>query len=290
MKKQIEEQKSIDPQDFNKVISKLRGFFIERNYIETFPQPKLSILAACEDPKTIRSFEFNGGIWPLPQTNQMHLETILMENNENIDGLYTITASYRDEPNPIEGRHLRSFSMFEAEHKGDFNHLIETLSELIVHLGFVKKTEDIPFFTYNELCKKYNTNLLESEHEQLIWEEFGDVVGITYFPRRSSPFFNMGFAKNDEKTGEELYFKCDLIICGQETFGCAERSVSPEEMRDSFHTISDGMYSKLLFDKFGKDRVETELENFLSLPMMSRWGFGMGINRLIRALKIKNLI
>lgn len=180
--------------------------------------------------------------------------------------------------------------MFEAEHKGDFNHLLETLSELMEYLNLVNNKKDIPFFTYNELCEKYNTNILESEHEELIWKEYGDVVGITHFPKRTSPFFNMKFAKLDEKTGEELYYKCDMIICGQETFGSAARSHDIEKMRESFHTISDGMYSKLLYDKFGKERVEDELEDFLSLNMIERWGFGSGFKRLHRAMKLKKLI
>ena len=290
MTKRVYEQKIIEPQDFDKLIKKLRGFFMQNGYMETFPQPRLSILAACEDPKTVRSFNFAGEIWPLPQTNQMHLEKILMENSKTIDGVHTITASYRDEANPIEGRHLKSFEMFEAEHKGDFTHLLKTLSELMVYLKLANKEEDIPFFTYNELCEKYNTEILEAEHEQLIWEEYGDVVGITYFPKRSSPFFNMGFAKNDEKTGEELYYKCDLIICGQETFGSAARSCDKDHMRKSFNTISGGMYSKLLFDEFGEERVLNELEEFLNLDMIERWGFGCGISRLMRAMKIKDIL
>ncbi|MCF7796068.1 hypothetical protein K9M42_03160 [Patescibacteria group bacterium] len=46
----------------------------------------------------------------------------------------------------------------------------------------------------------------------------------------------------------------------------------------------------LLFEKFGKERVEQELEDFLELPMITRWGFGMGVSRLLRAMKIKKLI
>ncbi len=290
MNKTIFNQQVIGPQDFNTLINKMRTFFMQKGYKEVYPQPLLSILAACEDPKTVRSFKFNGNIWPLPQTNQMHLERILMENADYVDGLFTITASYRDEPNPIEGRHMRSFSMFEAEHKGDFSHLLKTLSKLMIHLKLVKKESDILFFTYNELCDKYNTKILESEHEELLWKEYGDVIGIIYFPRRSNPFFNMGFAKIDEKTNEELYYKCDLIICGQETFGAAARSCNIEQMRESFYTISDGMYSKLLLDLFGEERVKDELENFFKLKMIERWGFGMGIDRLYRAMKLKNLI
>ena len=288
MTKRVYEQKIVDPQDFNKMITKLRGFFIEKNYLETFPQPRLSILAACEDPKTVRSFTFNGDVWPLPQTNQMLLEDMLMRFD--LDGLFCMTASYRDEPQPIEGRHLRTFCMWEAEHTGNFQDLLLTLSELMVHLGFVDNVDDIPFFTYNELCKHYKTDFLEAEHENMIWEEYGDVVGITKFPEKTSPFFNMKFDSFDEETGEKLYNKCDLIICGQETFGSAERSSDIDQMRNSFHTISKGMYSQLLFDQFGKERVLDELDGYLKLKMKDRWGFGSGTERLLRGLKLKGLI
>ena len=94
----------------------------------------------------------------------------------------------------------------------------------------------------------------------------------------------------DINTGERLYKKCDLIICGQETFGSAERSSNIEEMRNSFYTISNGEYSKLLFEQFGKERVENELEDYLKLNMIERWGFGCGMSRLIRGMKLKELI
>ena len=274
----------IDPQDFNKTISKLRGFFMQNGFIETFPQPKLTILAACEDPSTVKTFEFDNNLWPLPQTNQMNLEEELMVT-KNVDGLFCITASYRDEPNPIPGRHMKTFPMFEAEHKGDFDHLIETISECCVYLGLVKSIKDIPIFTYDELCEHYDVEDLTSEHEMEMWEEYGNVVAITYFPERTSPFFNMkddGFNKN----GEKLSRKVDFVVCGQETFGCAERECDPDIMRDNFHTISEGEFSGLLYDKFGKERVKEELEEFLNLPMIERWGFGLGITRLVRALKI----
>jgi len=289
MTKRVYDQNIIEPQDFSKVITKLRGFFMQKGFVETFPQSRLSILAACEDPKTVRSFEFDNTTYPLPQTGQMWLERDLMVNSEEVDGVFCLTASYRDEPNPIENRHLKSFPMFEAEHKGDFENLIQTISECCVYLDLVEKVQDIPIFTYDELCTHYDTETLENEHEELMWKEYGDVVAITYFPERTSPFFNM---KKDgvNKDWERLSKKVDFIVCGQETFGCAERECDPDIMRKSFHSISDGQYSQLLFDKFGEERVEQELEDFLELPMIERWGFGMGISRLIRAMKIKKII
>lgn len=290
MTKRVYDQQIIEPQDFNKAISKLRGFFIQEGYIETFPQSRLSILAACEDPTTVRSFKFDNTLYPLPQTGQMWLERDLLVNADEVDGVYCLTASYRDEPNPIPGRHMKTFPMFEAEHKGDFDHLINTISRCCVHLGLVEKIEDIPIFTYDELCEHYGVTELEDEQETLMWKEYGDVVAITMFPERTSPFFNMKQDSFNEKTGEKLSKKVDFIVCGQETFGCAERECDPQIMTDNFHTISEGEYCQLLFDLFGEKRVEQELEDFVNLPMIPRWGFGMGISRLLRAMKLKGLL
>lgn len=288
MNKRVYEQKIIDPQDFNKMVSKLRGFFIEKNYLETYPQPRLSIMAACEDPKTVRSFIFGGQDWPLAQTNQMWLEHDILKYNS--EGVYCLTTSYRDEPNPIEGRHDKIFPMFEFEHKGNYKDLLTTLSELSVHMGFVKSIDDIPFIEYDELCKRYGVSMLEAEHETRMWEEYGDVVAITHFPERTSPFWNMKQEGENKMTGEKLFNKCDFIICGIETFGSAERESNTIQMRDSFHTISDGMYAKLLYNEFSKDRVEQELEDYLELPMFERFGGGIGLTRLLRAMKIKGLL
>jgi len=288
MKKANYKDYPIEPQHFNSLNSKLRDFFIKKEFIETFPQPKLTILAACEDPKTVRSFEFDGKIYPLPQTNQMNLEEELLLN-PNLKGLFCLTASYRDEPKPIDNRHQKTFPMFEAEYRGDFDHLIKTVSECCVHLGLVKKIEDIPIFTYDELCEHYDVSDLEAKEETLMWKEYGDVVAIIDFVPRTSPFFNMK-QEGYNKHGEKLSKKVDFIICGQETFGCAERETNIKTMRNNFHTISNGEYAGLLFEKFGKERVEKELEDFLSLPMETRYGFGMGFTRLLRAMKIKGLI
>ena len=92
------------------------------------------------------------------------------------------------------------------------------------------------------------------------------------------------------KHGENIYAKCDFIICGQETIGAAERDTNVDRMRGNFHTISDGQYADILFDKFGEERVEAELEDFFELDFIERWGFGMGLTRLLRAMKIKNII
>ena len=59
--------------DFGKVVNKLREFFNSQGFVEVHPQSKLSILAACEDPTTMATYNYNGLVWPLPQTGQMWL-------------------------------------------------------------------------------------------------------------------------------------------------------------------------------------------------------------------------
>jgi len=71
--------------------------------------------------------------------------------------------------------------------------------------------------------------------------------------------------------------------------GTAERSCNADEMRDLFHTISHGMYAKLLFNHFGKERVLAELDKFLSYDFFPRFGGGIGVTRLIRAVELSKI-
>ena len=69
-----------------------------------------------------------------------------------------------------------------------------------------------------------------------------------------------------------------------ETIGSAERSTDKEQMRETFHTISDGQYAELLYKLFGKERVEKELDEFLEFDFFPRSGGGIGMQRLMSAL------
>jgi 3-deoxy-D-arabino-heptulosonate 7-phosphate (DAHP) synthase class II len=54
-------------------------------------------------------------------------------------------------------------------------------------------------------------------------------------------------------------------------------------MRNNFYTIENGGYCAKLFELFGKERVEKELEQFLSYQFFHRFGGGIGLTRLGRA-------
>jgi aspartyl/asparaginyl-tRNA synthetase len=261
---------------YNELVQKMRAFFLQKGFIEVPTQSRLSILAACENPHSITTFNYSGEIWPLPQTGQMWLEHELLQNPE-WPGCFCISTSYRQEKDPIPGRHELIFPMFEFESKGGMKELLQLESELLEHLGFDQPVE----VNYNDVCEEYGgVSILEDEHEQKMWKEKSSVVSLQYFPRRTNPFWNM---KN--KDGE-IFNKVDVILYGQETIGSAERSSDVEKMKEMFYTIEDGRYSDKLFELFGKERVETELEIFLQYEFFPRFGGGIGMTRLARAYEM----
>ena len=264
---------------YNSMVKALRTFFQEKKgFIEVPAQSRLSILAACEDPKTITNFSLDNTPYPLPQTGQMWLEHELLTNPQ-WKGVFCITTSYRDEPNPIAGRHFRIFPMFEFEAHGGFDELKQLEEELLLFLGF---EHPIPL-SYLDVCTKYDTQIIEAEHEISLAREVSNVISLEKFPCRTQPFWNMKYA------GNGIYNKIDVLLHGMETIGSAERETDKDKMREGFLAMTYGKYSELLFNKFGRDRVLKELDEYLSLEMFSRFGGGIGLTRLERAMELAGM-
>ena len=285
----------ISPYDFTEVTRQLRSFFDEKGFQEVHTQNRLSILAACEDPKTVATYEYSVQILPLPQTGQMWLEYELLTKPE-LAGCYCVSTSYRQEQNPKEGRHELIFPMFEFEAPGDFEDLLQMENDLCKFLGFKcdhernRFTEDFPGGFYQSVLAKYTGTELDAGHEEEMYQEYGDVFFLTNFPEFTSPFWNMKLDKMDVKKENKLANKCDVIMGGMETIGSAERGTDVDEMRNQFYTISEGEYAELLFNLFGKERVEVELDQFLAHDFVPRYGGGIGITRMISAMKRARLI
>lgn len=265
--------------EFHVVTNKLRAFFLSKGFVEVPAQSRLSILAACEDPTTVAHYTLTGVTWPLPQTGQMWLERELI-NNPEWPGVFCSTTSYRDEPNPIPGRHFRIFPMFEFESKGNMDDLKQLEAEILLFLGFNKPTT-VDYETY---AFEHGISLIEAEHEETMCNTLNQAILLENFPTRSHPFWNMKYAGND------IFKKVDVILHGMETIGSAERSCNPDEMRKFFETVSDGNYAQLLFNKFGKNRVMAELNEYLSLDFHERFGGGIGVHRMARAMKLAELL
>ena len=346
----------IKPHDFHNCVRKLRNFFLSKGFIEVHPQSAQSILAACEDPKTISTYRYGPvvpqqhtdgmctprypapTIWPLPQTGQMWLEHVLLDNPD-INGCFAVTTSYRNEPNPIEGRHETIFPMFEFESKGTMDDLLTMEKSLLTSLGFghreheqydklidrmngmkglrpgeyqfedshifysktfsgdenyrrniAKQLEKLkkgiahfPDGDYQDIANRFGVKDIEHAEEQRLCEEEGPVFFLKNFPLHTSPFWNM-------KMEGDISKKVDVILHGQETIGSAERSCDRDQMREMFETISDGEYANILYDKFTRERVNREFEEFMDKDFFPRYGGGIGVTRMIRAMKMSNLL
>jgi aspartyl/asparaginyl-tRNA synthetase len=266
---------------FSKTVNMLRDFCLKKGFCEVNTQDRLSILAACEDPETVATYNYMGEVWPLPQTGQMWLEYELLTNPQ-LPGVFCVSTSYRNEQHPVPGRHKLIFPMFEFEIKGTLKDLEKFETEMLEYLGFGNRSV-YHYKTYDELKQHYKTRELTHKHENSMETDFGPVVFCSDFPTYTSPFWNM------KKHGNEHAHKIDVIIYGNETIGSAERSTSAAEMASEFSTISNGQYAAKLFDLFGKDRVEKELNEFLALDFFPRCGGGIGLTRLIDAIKKRDM-
>ena len=268
----------INPQRYTETVGLLRSFFLDKGFYEVHTQNRLSILAACEDPTTVSTYNYAGNVWPLPQTGQMWLEYELL-TNPSAKGFFCVSTSYRQEPNPIEGRHDLIFPMFEFEFPGTIKELEIMEQELIEHMGFGPK-HSVVAKDYVDWAESFGVEELTHDEETAMAKQWqGRVCMIKNFPNSTSPFWNM------KQNGDGTAAKIDVIISGQETIGSAERATDKDEMRDMFHNISEGQYADLLYGQFGKERVEAELNEFLSYDFMPRVGGGIGVTRLLRAVE-----
>ena len=194
--------------------------------------------------------------------------------NPNLKGVFCSTTSYRNEPFPIHGRHDKIFPMVEFEAPGTIDTMRKLEAELLSFLGFTAPIS----LQYNDVCRRYNTQDISPECETQMAQDIGPVISLEKFPLRTHPFWNM------KRDSAEIFNKIDVILYGMETIGSAERSTNAKEMRDYFFNISDGQYAQLLFNSFSKERVIKELEEYLSLPMFPRFGGGIGVTRMARAI------
>ena len=89
----------------------------------------------------------------------MWLEYELLKNPE-APGFFCVSTSYRQEPNPVEGRHETIFPMFEFEMKGGVDELKKMEIELCEYLGL----PDLEIETYDDWSNKFNTKELDHDH------------------------------------------------------------------------------------------------------------------------------
>jgi aspartyl/asparaginyl-tRNA synthetase len=279
----MESRLNIDPCKFNAACQAIRQFCLSRKFVEMHAQNRLSIMAACEDPHNLATFNYAGSVWPLPQTSQMWLEYEILKN-PTLAGIFSVSTSFRNEPRENE-RYDRIFPMFEIEFAGNMQDLIQFQKDLLLHLGFRYCSSRSDFFEidYLDACEEFGVKELDHDHEAELCKRYGQVVFLKNFPEYTEPFWNM------KRRDNGIAYKVDVIIAGNrisgmETIGSAQRSCNVEQMRTSFETISNGAYSKTLYSNFTTERVDKELNEYLNLTFFERVGMGIGMTRLIRIM------
>lgn len=280
----------VDNDEFNSLSRKVRNFFWDNGFTETYYQNHLDVLTACENPNSIGEFKHYDQVFPLRQTNQMSLEYALLENPRNY---FCFTTSYRLEEDINPGRHNTIFPMIEFEiTDGTLEGLIDFEKRFLRGLGYEGEFAEID---YEDACRRYGVTDLEDREESALCKELAPVVFLKNFPERTNPFFNM--KRDPSNRGNVL--KVDVLLLGKdmygtvrgmETLGSAVRSTNVDEMRQSFETSTDGEYAKTLYNKFGKERVDKELEDYFALPMTERSGCGIGVGRLLNFMRHFNLL
>lgn len=267
--------------DFTDITKKLRKFFDKKGWVEVHSQDILRLLSVCEETNTVSNLNYDGMIWPLPQTAQICLEHELSKHPD-WKGVFCLSTSfkntyYRENVNKI-------LPMFEFIVRGDMNQLIDLEAELLEYLGF-GEIHKYMHTKYNNLTEKYNTDKLNNEHSQLICNDFGSIVFLEDYPNNITTFWNTKLSEN-KLTSK----KVNVIIDGLEVIHSAEMSINKEEMRDQFYKMNNRNYSNSLFANYGKERVEQELEEYLNLDFSTRAGGYIDINKFIDTMKLNNLL
>ena len=184
--------------------------------------------------------------------------------------------------------------MFEFEMHGGMEDMMVVQKELLEYLGFGDR-HTFPEGDYDDVVAMLghdpNTPYdISADDEEELRKRFGEVFFLKNFPNHTSPFWNMQQHDGSDPKYPDHAKKIDVIIHGQETIGSAERSCDVEAMRNMFYSISDGGYARKIFSEFSQERVERELEDFLSMNFFQRSGGGIGMTRMARAMVANRLV
>jgi len=272
---------------FHEIISCLREQFNERGYTEVVVPRLVKASGACENVNTLFEIHvdgekqwFNGHRGYLAQTGQLYLEAFV----PSLEKVYCLGSSFRAEPG-ADCRHLTEFTMAEIEFAGDFEKLLDEISETIWRLAqhFVnnKKAaekaelnkEDIERLakiprrfkemTYDEAIHSlvrsgekidWGDDISSAQENLLVESVGGQPLFITRFPDpmwnfkkeiEVEKFFNM--IPDRENPGRVL--SCDLILpFGGEAVGAAARIYDEKTL---VKRLKNSRMFKRLVDKGG---------------------------------------
>lgn len=273
-----------------------REFVEEAGFIGVHNAPEIvGITGACENVDTLFKVDYFGRQAYLAQSDQLYLELL----TPYLEKVYAEIQSFRMEPD-ADDRHLTQFALFELEHQGDLDDLIENIEGVVrsavdnvifldteVHDALGMSPEWIDFLrnlefariTYHDAIQALKVSAfpdlewgedLKADHEAELTALFGPVF-VTHYPLEIK-FFNM----RQNEMNPLLVNSCDLLLpFSGESAGAAERETEHDKIVHRLKT-SD-MYARLI-ELGGKDE---DFEWYLNahrdkdIPLHSGCGIGM---------------
>ena len=284
---------------WDKMFKGAREAVESRGFIGVHNAPELvGITGACENVDTLFKVDFFGKQAYLAQSDQLYLELL----TPHLDKVYAEIQSFRMEKE-ADARHLCQFSLFEIEHKGDLNELMDNieaiLQSMISSVFDLNEWElDDTLMTdawYHHLMRTWRTPLarvtysnavaelrkgnypelewgddLKAHHEKDIVDLFGPCF-VTHYPK-AIKFFNM----RENETYTDIVNSCDLLLpFAGESAGAAERETDHDKIVERLH--SSDMYKRLI-ELGGKDEDFAwylDAHHDVDVPLHSGAGIGM---------------
>lgn len=267
-----------------------------RGFIGVHNMPEIvGVTGACENVDTLFKVDYFGKQAYLAQSDQLYLELI----TPHLERVYAEIQSFRMEPE-ADDRHLTQFSLFEIEHQGDLNELMDNIeailwsivdtvdvSEAVINpewfeqvwkhrcdgLARVTYTEAVTFLQEAHFPLLKWGDDLKADHEAKIVDEYGPCF-VTHYPLPIK-FFNM----RQNKEMPSVVNSCDLLLpYSGESAGAAEREHTYENLE---RRLKESDMYKRLIELGGKDEdFEWYLEAHRDRDIPLHSGAGLGMARI----------
>ncbi len=245
------------------VVNVIRKEMSGRGAVESYYNKITGGTGACENVPTAFILQNTPELSFLSQTDQLLMEAEILEYD--IDGIWTLGRSYRNEPRAGDGRHLAEFALLEFEGRDmNLEELVKFQQKLLCatievalespvvskdHKVRLKKYFKAPaaIISYTDILKRLNDGGVSvnwgddfsSEIEEMVCLLFDGPVQVTNYPE-SIKFFNMYRADRDELESDlplaeynKRRYTVDcvdfLLPWAGETFGASRR----EEVYDT---------------------------------------------------------
>lgn len=270
--------------------------YVERHgFVGVHNMPEIvGVTGACENVDTLFKVDFFGKPAFLAQSDQLYLEMLTPQ----LGRVYAEIQSFRMEPE-ADDRHLCQFSLFEIEHLGGLDELIDNISGIVQSAArevvarceeelamFGRSADELRNLAFGRITYGDAIELLAPEfpglawgddltavHEEAIVRHLGPCF-VTHYPK-DIKFFNMRINEDDP----EVVNSTDLLLpFSGESAGAAEREHEHARIVERLKTSP--MYATLLENGATDEDFAWYLDAHVGRDIPLHSGAGIGMARV----------